>query len=491
MKTKIKGKYVVGYKDDRHVMMKDACVVFDGDTIEYVGSEDLPNVDRVIDASEMLVCPGFVNLHAHLQIHANAIMMADVGSKDVYGSGILSTVPKESQVEGKSTISTLVGGSSDGKSGEWKVGPELAVAQLLRNGTTTVVDVGTYAPDMASMVDVIGSSGIRAYLGLDYSSAHYYYDNDFILRYRWNEERGEKGLADALAFIEKYDGAFHGRIKGYLSPSSDTTVSPALLKKTAEIAGREDLRIEMHTCQTLFEFQEILKRHHKTPIEFLHGLDFLSPRTVLGHCVFVSGHSMTAYPNGVDLSLIRDAGASVAHSPLVFSRRGIAMESFFKYEKMGINVGIGTDTYLKDIITEMRHVSFTSKIVEGDFSVATAEDVFNAATLGSARALGREDIGCLTKGKKADIVIIDLNKIHVGAYRDPIKALINNANGNDVHTVIVDGEIRVKDGRVLGMDEKDLLRRAQTFAEGAWSTVQNRDARGRTADEISPLCFRR
>jgi 5-methylthioadenosine/S-adenosylhomocysteine deaminase len=343
---------------------------------------------------------------------------------------------------------------------------------------------------MAAMVDAVGRSGIRAYLGLDYSSAHYYYDDAFVLRYRWNEERGEKGLADALAFIEKYDGAFHGRIKGYLSPSSDTTVSPALLRKTAEIARRDNFRVEMHSCQTLFEFQEIVRRHHVTPIEFLHGLNFLSPQTILGHCVFVSGHSMTAYPNGVDLDLIRDAQASVAHSPLVFSRRGIAMESFFKYGKKGINVGIGTDTYLKDIITEMRHASFTSKIVEGDFSVATAEDVFNAATLGSAKALERDDLGCLAKGKKADMVMIDLNKIHIGPYRDPIKALINNANGNDVQTVIVDGEIRVKDGKVLGIDENDLLKRAQAFAEGTWSTVQDRDARGRTADEISPLCFR-
>jgi cytosine/adenosine deaminase-related metal-dependent hydrolase len=134
------------------------------------------------------------------------------------------------------------------------------------------------------------------------------------------------------------------------------------------------------------------------------------------------------------------------------------MESFYKYRDRGINVGIGTDTYLKGIIPEMRHVSFTSKIVEGDFSDATAEDVFNAATIGSSMALGREDIGRLAPEKKADIIIIDLNRIHIGPYRDPAKALINNANGNDVHTVIVDGEIRVKDGKVLDVDEQDVLR---------------------------------
>jgi len=361
--------------------------------------------------------------------------------------------------------------------------------QLLKHGTTTVMDVGTFSPDIDEMVDIIGKSGIRAYLGLDYSSARYFYDDDYILRYQWDEELGKQGLKDALSFIERYDGAYHGRIKGYLSPSSDSTASPSLLARTSEIAKKEDLRIQMHTCQTLFEFQELLRRHHKTPIEMLYDINFLSPQSILGHCVFVSGHSMTAYRNGVDLDLIADSGASVAHSPLVFSRRGIALESFYKYRKKGINVGIGTDTYLKDIITEMRHVSWTCKIVEGDFSVARSEDVFDAATLGSAKALGRDDIGCLAKGKKADIVIFDLNKLHIGPYRDPIKALVNSANGNDVDTVIVDGVTRVKKGIVLGVDEADLLGRAQRFAEAIWATVQDRDGRGRTADEISPLSF--
>jgi cytosine/adenosine deaminase-related metal-dependent hydrolase len=226
MRTKIKGKYVVAHEKGRHVMMRDAYMVYEGDTIEYVSKEDPQNVDQVIDASEMLVRPGFVNLHAHLQIHANAIMMADVGNKDVYGSGILSTVPKESQVEWRSTIITLLGVSSDGQGEKWKIGPKLALAQLLRNGTTTVVDVGAYAPDTDAMVDIVGRAGVRAYLGLDFSSAHYYYDDAFVLRYKWNEARGEKELKDALTFVKKYDGTFHGRVKAYLSPSSDTTVSP-------------------------------------------------------------------------------------------------------------------------------------------------------------------------------------------------------------------------------------------------------------------------
>jgi len=489
MKTKIKGKHVIGFKDGRHTRIDNGVVVYEGDTIQYVGKEYSHPVDRELDFSGMLICPGFVNLHAHFQVHANAIMMADVGNRDVYGSGILSTVPRKSQVKGRSTMSTLVGVDPSAQKNAGQIGVELSVAQLLKSGTTTAVDVGTFTADPDEMIDIIGRSGLRAYLGLDYSSASYFYDEDMVLRYQWDEDLGEQGLQKALQFIEKYDGACEGRIKGYLCPSSDTTVSPQLLRKTAEIARHENLRIQIHACQTLFEFQELLRRHHKTPIEFLKEMTFLSPQTILGHCVFVSGHSMTAYPNGSDLEMISDSGASVAHSPLVFSRRGIALESFARYSKMGINVGIGTDTYLKDIITEMRHAAFTCKIVEADFAVASAEDVFNAATINSAKALGRDDIGRLAEGKKADIVIIDLDKLHIAPYRDPIKALINNANGNDVHTVIVDGVTRVKDGHVEGIDEHQLIKRAQEYAASVWSTVQNRDGRGRTADQISPLTF--
>lgn len=489
MKTKLTGKHIIGFQNGVHTRIDNGVVVYEDDKIEYVGREYPHDVDQELDFSDMLICPGFVNLHSHFQVHANAIMMADVGNRDVYGSGILSTVPRESQIKGRSTMSTLVGVDPDAKKTAGQIGVELSVAQFLKSGTTTAVDVGTFSADPAEMVDIIGRLGLRAYLGLDYSSASYFYDDDLVLQYQWDEERGDIGLREALKFIETYDGAWDGRIKGYLCPSSDTTVSPRLLKKTAEIARRDDLRIQIHAGQTLFEFQELVRRHHKTPIEFLNDLNFLLPNTILGHCVFVSGHSMTAYPNGQDLEIISDSGASVAHSPLVFSRRGIALESFFKYLKKGINVGIGTDTYLKDIITEMRHVSFTSKIVEADFSVATAEDVFNAATIHSAKALGRDDIGCLAKGKKADIVVVDLNKLHTAPYRDPIKALINNANGNDVHTVIVDGITRVKDGRLEGIDELQLIHRAQEYAESIWATVQERDGRGRTADEISPQYF--
>src|ERR687898_850777 len=113
----------------------------------------------------------------------------------------------------------------------------------------------------------------------------------------------------------------------------------------------------------------------------------------------------------------------------------------------------------------MRWASMMCKVMEHDFTVATAADVFNAATLAGARALGRDDIGRLAPGAKADLVILNMQSLRIGPYRDPIKALVNCGTGDDVETVIVDGRTVVEAGRVAGVDEAALRREAQDEAE--------------------------
>src|SRR5262249_60813676 len=108
-----------------------------------------------------------------------------------------------------------------------------------------------------------------------------------------------------------------------------------------------------------------------------------------------------------------------------------------KFRKARINVGLGTDTYPRDLISEMRWASNLCKIVETDFPLGTAADVFTAATLGGARALRRDDLGRLAPEAKADIVLIDMRSFRMGPYRDPIKALVQCGTSDDVDRVIV------------------------------------------------------
>jgi cytosine/adenosine deaminase-related metal-dependent hydrolase len=135
---------------------------------------------------------------------------------------------------------------------------------------------------------------------------------------------------------------------------------------------------------------------------------------------------------------------------------GIILHSYGQYKKAGVNIAIGTDAFPMDMIMEMRHAAIMGKVADRDRQAVTARDVFNAATLGGAKALGREDLGRLAPGAKADIVIVDLTGLHVALIDDPIKTLVYMGSQRDIETVIVNGRKVVTEGRVPGVDEEEL-----------------------------------
>jgi len=146
------------------------------------------------------------------------------------------------------------------------------------------------------------------------------------------------------------------------------------------------------------------------------------------------------------------------------------------------------------MILQMRNASYFGKVASHNLKAATAAQVFEAATLGGARSVGREDLGRRAPGAKADIVIIDLtgrDTLRMGPVRDPIKSLIDCGIGDDVDTVIVDGVVRMEGGRIPGIDFAALRAQAQAAGERVWSGWQNWDPHGRTADEMSPYSFPR
>ena len=165
------------------------------------------------------------------------------------------------------------------------------------------------------------------------------------------------------------------------------------------------------------------------------------------------------------------------------------MESFGRYVRAGVNMGIGTDTHPPDILEEMRMGAIINKIVEGDRSAGTVVDFYNAATIGGAKALGRDDLGRLAPGCTADISIFDFSHLTAAPMDDPMRMLIHAANGRDCHTVLVGGKVVVSEGRVVGVDEEELARKAREAwlkykgGVGAW------DPAGRSGDEVFPPLF--
>jgi cytosine/adenosine deaminase-related metal-dependent hydrolase len=229
-------------------------------------------------------------------------------------------------------------------------------------------------------------------------------------------------------------------------------------------------------------------------VELLRDVGLMSDKLNIGHGNFTCDNPLMNYSGSHDLEIMGTHRCSVSHCPVNIARRARFLDSWETYSKAGVNIALGTDTYPRDMILQMRNASYSGKVASRNLKAATAAQVFEAATLGGAHTVGRDDIGRLAPGTKADIIIIDLtggDTLRFGPVRDPIKSLIDCGIGNDVHTVIVDGVVRMENGRIPGVDFAELRAQAQAAGERVWSGWQNWDPHGRTADQMSPYSFTR
>ena len=152
-------------------------------------------------------------------------------------------------------------------------------------------------------------------------------------------------------------------------------------------------------------------------------------------------------------------------------------------------MGIGTDTFPPNILEEMRLASLINKIKDGRKDTGTIRDVYNAVTVGGAKALGRDDLGKLAVGCLADISIFDLNGLETGAIDDPMRTLLTAGTGRECDMVIVDGKVLVKDGSLVGIDENDLMERSQISWLNYKHGIASWDVKKRAIDLIVPQVF--
>jgi cytosine/adenosine deaminase-related metal-dependent hydrolase len=478
MRTLVQGGYVVGFDGKEHEVIKDGVIVFDGNRIDFVGKDYPQAVDKKIDARGCLVSPGFIDTHFHSGINASDYILNDSTKTDFFASNYLA--------HGGPTRE----GAHAAHLKDIDVGQRFSLIHVLKSGVTTTFDVGGPGAEPGRYVDMVGEVGLRCYTGPSYKNVSFFHDHDGRLDYDWDDQRGNDGLKKAVDFVRKFDGACNGRVNALLLPGHVDSCTPKLLQDTRKAAREVGVRVQIHATINLFEFHTVMRRERCTPIELLKKIGFLDPEVSLSHCIFISGHSWLAYPHADDLRIIADSGASVAYSPLKYLKLGITMESFDKYLKAGINMGIGTDTFPKDILSDMRYAALASRVAEKSFMAGHPRDVFNAATLGGAKMLGRDDLGRLQKGAKADIAIVNLRDLAFGAIRDPIRALMETAVSRDVHTVIVDGETVVENGKYLRLNEQELLDRVQVKGEQVWDSVPKWHWSGKNIDEVVPPSFR-
>jgi cytosine/adenosine deaminase-related metal-dependent hydrolase len=476
MKTLIQGGFVVGFNGREHEIFKDGVVVIDGERILFVGKDYPERTDKQINARGCLISPGFIGTHFHSGDNTGDYFLTGPDKLDYFAGNYLAYV---------APLKT----SKQSHAKDIDVGQRFSFIHILKSGVTTAIEMGGTGTEPDRYVDMLAEVGIRCYTGPSYRSADYVHDSEGRIEYDWNDQRGFERFKQAISFAKKFNGAARGRINAMLFPGHVDTCSPDLFEETKRVAKDLGLRTQTHCGINLIEFNTCMQKYRCTPVEFLHRLGFLGPEVSLSHCVFVSGHSWTAYPYGDDLKRIADSGASVAHDPLKYMKLGTAIESFDRYLRAGINVTLETDTFPQDIISEMRYAALASRMIERSFVAGQPRDIFNAATLGGAQLLGREDLGRLAKGAKADVVIVDLRNIIFGAVRDPIKALVESATSSNVRTVIVDGEVLVDHGKYLRLDEEALLEKLQRNADASWARVSDWHWTGKPIDQIVPPAF--
>ena len=469
--TAIRASHIIAYNGQEHRHLRDGVVVYEGNTIRHVGRAYDGPADRTIDATGKLLTPGFINTHAHLAgSPLDKSFIEDRGNPQFYMSGLFEYLPARA---GAMT------------SGDARACIDFSLVELLRSGTTTILEMGGQCEYMAERS---GAVGLRAYIGPMYRDGRWYTPDGRQVCYDWDEAAGRRALRAAVEFIETYNGAYNDRIRGFLSPSQVDTCTAELLQETHALAEQLNAPMQIHVSQSVNEFQEMLQRHGKTPLAWLWDIGVLSPRVLLGHAIIIGGASWSNYPAG-DLAIIAEAGCSVAHAPWVFARRGIAMESFQRYLDAGVNMTLGTDTSSQNIIQAMRWAAVLSKIMDRNTEAATARDVFNAATLGGAKALGREDLGRIAAGAKADLLLFDGVTLNMSPMRDPVKNLVYYAEMEDLHTVVIDGETVLENGQVLTADQREVAQRLQEAGERMWPKMAESDWAGRAADQLSPLTF--
>jgi cytosine/adenosine deaminase-related metal-dependent hydrolase len=451
-----------------HVYARDVDVAFRDGAIVHVGPNYAGPCDREVGGRRRFVMPGLINLHAHPCTElASKGIREDHGVPEQYMTGLYERM-----------LAFRV--DADGQ----RAGQEAAYAEALQCGITTLADL---SGGFDGWTDTQARSGLRVYAAPAFASARWRMERRHELLFDWDEKAGEAGFERAVALIEEAEGKAGDRVKGMVFPAQIETVTPGLFRKAKAYADQTGRLITTHISQSVVEFNEIVKRHGVSPVQFGHALGLLGPSTILGHCMFIDEHSAIRWHSRADLDLLAATGTSVAHCPAPFARYGERMEDIGRYAAHGVNVGMGTDVAPHNLLEEMRLAIILARGHRRHMDAADSTLLFNAATIAGAKALGRDDIGRLAPGAKADIVLVDLDCDDMRPLRDPIRTLIFTAVDRAVAEVFVDGRQVVADRKCITLDRTNALARLEAAQQRMVGNVPQFDFLHRTAEQIAPL----
>ncbi len=463
--------WIVAFQDGEHRLLRNGAVVVENDTIVHVGKPGEVHSDRT-EPTNNIIAPGFISLHTHM--HESPIdkgIAEDTDKRQFWSTNLIEILPPRSKALSVDDMHACT---------------RVSIAEHLRTGSTTVMQMGAESNYVAQMCEEVG---LRAFIGESYRSGEWFTPNGRTVDYRWFDDDGRQAFEDALEFaLQRRNASGNALVTGFLNPSQVDTCSEDLLQRTRTAAEEHDLLIQIHAAQSYSEFHEMTRRHGKTPIEWLNDIGFLSDRTLIGHGLFLSNTSWTNF-YGDDLGLLSRSGTTVVYNPWVFARNGIIMESYDSYQDRGVNVCLGTDTTTQSMLLSMRWASIITKVFEHRADVGTARDVFNAATVRAADVLRRPDLGRIETGAKADLVFWNTDSLTMLPDRDPIRTIVYYAEHSDIERVMVGGRFSLENGSIRSLDEAADRRTLQQVAERMWEGWPKHDWSNRSMDEHVPLSY--
>ena len=322
-------------------------------------------------------------------------------------------------------------------------GTLLAITEMLKSGTTTFADMYFFCAEIAQAVT---ESGIRASLA----------------RGLMPGAEADNKIAEALDFALQYRQAADGRITTMLGPHAPYTCDQGFLTVVAEKARAQQIPLHIHLAETQDEIAQIQKREGCRPVEFLQRCDFFTGNKVLAaHCVWL---------DSAEIGLLKDYDLSVAHNPVSNLKLASGIAPVTEMLQGGLNVALGTDGASSnnslDLFEEIKLAALLAKGRDLNPVAVPAAAALKMATINGAKALGLEEqIGSLTVGKQADIILVNLDAAHFYPRHDLVSHLAYAARGADIDTVMVAGQTLLKGRHLQTIDEAEIKLQAEQIAK--------------------------
>ncbi len=403
-----------------NLTIEKADILINGNKIEKIAKEIVAQGEKIIDASNFYITSGFANAHAHVPMVLFRGAAEDVKTTDWFNKYIWI-------YEKNLTPHDIY------------IGALLGAAEMLLNGVTTVFD---HYFEMQEVFKAFTEAGIRG---------------DLAWAVFGRGENWEKNFDKALKFSEQYSGV-NDLITVSLGPHSPYICPESFLKRIADISKRTGLKMHIHVSEEKWEVEKSLKETGKTPIEYLKSVRILKENTILAHAY---------YSTDEDLEMIKESGAKVAHAAKTYMRFGDLQNFLPRALKFGTDVALATDGPASNanlsILEVARDAALLAKLSERNAEIGRIEQIVPLISRG-ASFTGKK-AGKIAEGFFADLVLINKNSVSLTPDTNVFANILYSISSRDINTVIVNGKIVVKDGKLLTINIDDVIREAKKSAK--------------------------